>query len=170
MVEWLAGNRIRGTSAEKPTLGLPSGSVGGWKELDRFKLGSAGDTITVSNLPNKRYYMLLRNNINSGNVRTGLRLGNGSIDAGSNYSARRSGNGGGDQDNVSISRIVGDEDGSVIDFNVEYLTNVSGKEKLLLRQQVTQQAEGSTNAPKRYEMVAKWSIANNPVIDTIQSG
>ena len=37
MVEWLAGNRIRGTTAERPNFGLPSGSVGGWVELGRTR-------------------------------------------------------------------------------------------------------------------------------------
>ena len=44
MVEWLAGNRIRGTSAEKPALALQSPSVGGWKELGRTTLGRKGDS------------------------------------------------------------------------------------------------------------------------------
>jgi len=161
-ITYHAGRRIQGTSTDATAVS------GGWKEVGRTTLGSAGDTITTSSLADKRYYMLLRNNINSGAVRTGLRLGNGSIDTGTNYAARRSGNGTADQTNTSLNRIVGDEDGSVIDFNVEYIANLSGNEKLLLRNQVTQQTAGAGNAPKRYEMVAKWANTSNP-IDTIQS-
>jgi hypothetical protein len=29
-IEWLAGNRIRGTTAERPSASLQSPSVGGW--------------------------------------------------------------------------------------------------------------------------------------------
>jgi hypothetical protein len=171
MVTWLAGNRIRGTSTERTSsTGFnPVDAVsGGWTELARTTLGSAGDTITVSSLPDKRYYMLLRNNFHSGAVRTGLRLGNSTIDTGTNYANRRSHNGATDGNNVNLNRIVGDEDGSVIDFNVEYLANLSGKEKLLIRHQVQQQTAGAGNAPKRLEMVAKWANTSNP-IDTIQS-
>ena len=150
------------------TSSLKSPSVGGWVELGRTTLGSAGDTITVSGLADKRYYMLLRNNFNSGAVRTGLRLGSGSIDTGNNYTNRRSNIGGSDATNTSTNRIVGDEDGAVIDFNVEYLANLSGEEKLILRHQVTQETAGAGNAPRRTEMVAKWSNTSNP-IDTIQS-
>ena len=35
MTEWLAGNRIIGTSAEKPIASLQSPSVGGWVERIR---------------------------------------------------------------------------------------------------------------------------------------
>ena len=149
-------------------LTLQSPSVGGWVELGRTTLESAGDTITVSGLADKRYYMLLRNNFNSGAVRTGLRLGNGSIDTGNNYANTRSNIGGSDVTNTSTNRIVGDEDGAVIDFNVEYLANLSGKEKLLLRHQVTQETAGAGNVPRRTEMIGKWSNTSNP-INTIQS-
>ena len=62
MVEWLAGNRIRGTNAERTsTTGFNSipAVAGGWVELGRTTLGSAGDDITVSSLADKRYYMIL---------------------------------------------------------------------------------------------------------------
>ena len=39
-IEWLAGNRLRGTTAERPNFGLPSGSVGGWDN-------SSGGVITA---------------------------------------------------------------------------------------------------------------------------
>jgi hypothetical protein len=62
MVEWLAGNRIRGTSTERTsTTGFnPVTAVaGGWVELGRTTLGSAGDTNSVASLADKRYYMIL---------------------------------------------------------------------------------------------------------------
>ena len=78
MVEWLAGNRIRGTSAEKPALALPSGSVGGWKELGRVN-ASVGE---VTGLADKRYLMVLGHHIQgSGNSGLGLQI-NGDTTAG----------------------------------------------------------------------------------------
>ena len=167
-IEWLAGNRLRGTTAERPAFGLASGSVGGWVELARTTLGSAADTIDVSSLPDKRYYMLLRNNIPSGAVRTGLRLGSTTIDTGNNYSHRRSNNGGSDATNVSHNRIVGDTDLVGHDFNVEYIANLSGKEKLVQLNQVVQNTAGAGTAPLRTEQTGKWDNTSNP-IDIIQS-
>ena len=34
------------------------GNVGAWKELGRTTLGAEADLISVTGLPNKRYYML----------------------------------------------------------------------------------------------------------------
>jgi len=56
MVEWLAGNRIRGTSAEKPVDGaIPTGGAGGWIELKR----ATGATLDVTSVPYADYYMIL---------------------------------------------------------------------------------------------------------------
>jgi hypothetical protein len=168
MVEWLAGNRIRGTSTERTNTTGIGYTAGGWVELARTTLGSAADTIDVSSLPDKRYYMLLRNNIPSGAVRTGLRLGSTTIDPGNNYSHRRSNNGGSDVTNVSHNRIVGDTDLVGHDFNVEYIANLSGKEKLVQLNQVVQNTAGAGTAPLRTEQTGKWDNTSNP-IDIIQS-
>jgi hypothetical protein len=55
--------------------GGAAGGVGGWVELGRTTLGSAGDTITVSSLADKRYYMVLMMQQGSGgNGSTTFRL------------------------------------------------------------------------------------------------
>jgi hypothetical protein len=46
--------------------GGAAGGIGGWVELGRTTLGSAGDDITVSSLADKRYYMFLTSALNSG--------------------------------------------------------------------------------------------------------
>ena len=144
-------------------LRLPSGSVGGWHEIGRTKLGSAGNTITVSGLSDKRYYMLLRNNFPSGAVRTGIRFGSTEIDIDTNYTNRRSNNGNADATNQNTSRIVGDTDVVGHDFNVEYVANKLDKEKLFLRNQVVQSTAGSGTSPLRTEMVGKWVNTTNPI-------
>ena len=57
-IEWLAGNRLRGTSAERTNTTGIGDTAGGWKEIGRTTLGSAGTTITVSGLADKRYYKI----------------------------------------------------------------------------------------------------------------
>ena len=89
MVEWLAGNRIIGTTAERPALGLPSGSVGGWKEVGRQKLDGNTATIDVSWTPDKRYYMILMDYTQTSDFSGLHQLGNSSIDTGNNYHNRQ---------------------------------------------------------------------------------
>ena len=76
-MEWLAGNRLRGTTAERPTASLQSPSVGGWVELARTTLGSAGDVIDVTSLSDKRYYMILMDYRDTGGqINTNMTINN----------------------------------------------------------------------------------------------
>jgi hypothetical protein len=161
MVEWLAGNRIRGTSAEKPALALPSGSVGGWKELARTTLGSAGDTISVASLADKRYYMVLGNHLPSGNFRTTYRF-NG--DTASNYALRKSENGGAENAKIDQALLeIGNEDTNTDYFDVSYLSNLSAQEKLMINHNMRTGGSGAGNDPNRVEAVAKWDNTSSVI-------
>lgn len=158
-IEWLAGNRLRGTTAERPALGLPSGSVGGWVEIDRTTLGSAGDTISVTSLSNKRYYMwLVDTTATGGNVELKTRANN---DTGSNYAFRYSSDGGSDTAQTGYTHSgLGYYDGlgaGESGFTVGYTANLSGKEKLTIGHHVSNKAgTGAGTAPNRVEAVGKW--------------
>ena len=163
-IEWLAGNRLSGTTAELPVSGLAAGSVGGWVEVGRTTLGSAGDTIDVSSLADKRYYMVLVDGISSGSIDFQQRFGSGgTVDTGSNYSRRQSVNGAADGTSVNRSNIDSSIDGSVNQFMVSYIANLSGKEKLVQDQIVEGGASGSGTAPERSETVGKWVNTSNPI-------
>ena len=165
MVEWLAGNRIRGTSAEKPALGLPSGSVGGWKEVGRTTLGSAGDTVSVGSLADKRYLMVLGDIKPSGNVYTRTWL-NG--DSGTNYATRYSTNGSADSTIVSTNDTVTNQSTDATPyFTLQYFANLATKEKLWINHSVEQETAGAGTAPNRSETVNKHAQTTNP-ISTIQ--
>ena len=157
MVEWLAGNRIRGTSTERTvgTSEVPAVvTQGGWKELGRTTLGSTGDTISVTSLPDKRHYMVLNSIIPSGSVSPRRRLNN---DSGSNYSARTSGNGSSDATNTSISYFNTYTNYSNPYFQIDNIANISNKEKLNISQLVDQNSAGAGTAPQREEGTNKWA-------------
>jgi len=166
MVEWLAGNRIRGTSTERTsTSGFnPISAVsGGWKELGRTTLGSAGDVIDVTSLPDKRYYMILADFIADGRLDPRLTF---NADTGSNYSQRTSYNGGSDSTSTSRSDVSGAnrQAGGTNLFGYYYISNLSSKEKLLQHWWAnTHPGVGAGTAPERTEWVAKWTNTSNAV-------
>ena len=171
MVEWLAGNRIRGTSAEKPVSSLQSPSVGGWVEVGRTTLGSTTKPITVSSIPDKRYYMILVDMNKSGNATSNIRVGNTTIDPNNNYADRGSYNGAADgtpRTSVSTHELATASAG-VGDFIVGYVANLSAKEKLMQYYWVYNGAINAGTAPERAEKVGKWTNGGvSAVIDTMQ--
>ena len=140
-VTYHAGRRIQGTQADFD--GTPAVS-GGWKEVGRTTLGSAGDTIDVTSLPDKRYYMVLTDIIASGTVGIRHRLGNSSIDTGSNYAIRSSYNGGADGSWASQDYMYGSAGSTSVGmFNIEYIANKSDKEKLQQNWNLVNSATGA---------------------------
>jgi len=140
------------------------GSVGGWVELGRTTLGSAGSSCNVSSLSDKRYYMFLTDAQNSGTISWHYRLGSGSVDSGSNYASRGSQNGFPDGTATSAteinSRMIG---GSFDGFSVGYISNLSSKEKLLQWHTTEPSTTGAATAPNRGEGVGKWVNTSNPL-------
>jgi len=160
-IEWLAGNRLRGTTAERPALGFPSGSVGGWVEVGRTTLGSAGNTIDVTSLADKRYYMVLTNILQNGDYNLRTRM-NG--DSGSNYSYRESANGASDTTSTSTDLINFTGASNTTDcFNVGYAANLSSKEKLWQSWLANVRTAGAGTAPYRGETVGKHAQTSNPI-------
>jgi hypothetical protein len=162
-IEWLAGNRLRGTTAERPVGSLASPSVGGWVELGRTTSGSTITDLDVTGFGNKRYYMVLGNLLHDGNQDVTMRCGQAStLDTGSTYSSRRNENGGTDTTDVSrTNMILADIQSSTQSFGVNYFTNLSTKEKLQLGHMIYQGTAGAGNAPARTETANKWANTSN---------
>ena len=162
MVEYLAGNRIIGKTAERPNAG-----VGGWKEVGRTTLNSKTSPMTVASLLDKRYYMVLSSALADGTNRAAAvrRLGNGSVDAGSNYSSRRNDNGALESTNINVTTpaIVNLSSDKTPQFAVDYVSNLSSKEKLGITHLILQNTAGAGTAPQRAESVWKWANTSNPL-------
>ena len=162
VVEWIAGNRIRGTSTDR-TVGTPEvpAVTGGWKELARTTLGSANATIDVTSLADKRYLMMLCTSTGqSAGANTGSQF---NADTGSNYSTRRSNNGGADYTDVNFSDMEAASTDTTPYFQVAYASNLASKEKLLQSWLIAQTTAGSSTAPFRNESVGKWANTSNAV-------
>ncbi len=138
---------------------------GGWVEVARTTLGSAGDDLDVSSIPDKRYYMLLLDFQYSGNIQPGIRLGNSTLDSGSNYAERWSTNGGSEvtQSNTYHVQWVDVSGKAKPIFGVNYISNLSGKEKLGISHIMNPNSAGAGNAPDRQESVFKWTNTSNPL-------
>ena len=172
-IEWLAGNRLRGTSAERTNTTGIGDTAGGWKEVGRTTLGSGNATIDVSSLPDKRYYMVLWQALHSGTyTQPRIRVGNGSADSGSNYGIRYNFNGGSDSASGSSADTgypawADPSTPNVPLFGNFYISNKSDKEKLGISHTVDSNTSGAGNAPRRNEGVFKYANTSN-AIDTIQ--
>ena len=165
MVEWLAGNRLRGTTAERPNLGLPSGSVGGWVELGRITAGSEVDKLLVNTIADKRYLMVLGDLDPNGSTNAIFRYNE---DTGSNYAWRYSENGGADGTDTSRNLgIIHSNSYTTPFFNVNYISNLSSKEKLWITHGVEQSTAGAGTAPTRSESVGKW-VNTSDAIDDVE--
>ena len=171
MVEWLAGNRIQGTSTERTTgagFNPISAVAGGWKEVGRTTLGSSSSTITVSSLPDKKYYMALCEFQADavGGTDSAFRFNS---DSGSNYATRYSSNGGADNTAINQDDFYSNQSGGSRDeFQVGYFSNLAGKEKLGITYVTHHGSSGAGTAPVRNEAVGKWANTTDS-INSIQT-
>jgi hypothetical protein len=164
-ITYHSGGRLQATSTDFGTdgAGIPA-ATGGWKELGRTTLGSAGDTISVTSLADKRYYMVLGDYLASGSIDPHFRLNN---DSGSNHAYRLSDNGATDGTGINQNQLVtGAGDSTTNTFSYFYLSNLANKEKLSISNGIQQNTAGAGTAPKRREVVSKW-INTSDVINRI---
>ena len=164
-ITYHAGRRIQATQVDFD--GTPAVS-GGWKELGRTTLGSGADEITVSSLANKRYYMFLTDALGSGDFNCQYRLGNSTVDTGSNYASRNSTDGVADVTAINQTFMKEGLGGAEPRFSMGYIANLSTKEKLMTRQMCYRNPTGSGNAPRRGEGVDKWTNTSN-ALDILQA-
>jgi hypothetical protein len=164
-VTYHAGRRLQGLDADRTATQLPAGAVGGWVELGRTTLGSDTEPLSVSSLPDKRYYMIL-SNYSRGTV-GGNQICRINSDSGSNYSDRYSVNGGADGTQTSVTgmRMHGNLSPTTLIpyFTVGYTANYASKEKLFQWFTVKQETAGASNAPTRAEAVNKWANTSNAI-------
>jgi len=130
-----------------------------WAKLGTTTLGSAGDTITVSGSTASNFYQYLHHAIQSGSTDTSTQMAE---DTGNNYAVRRDENGTNETTNTSRSNIINNvwnNDALV----VQYISNISGEEKLTIASCCDRGSSGAGNAPNRMESVGKYAVTTGQV-------
>ena len=96
-----------------------------------------------------------------------FKVGNSTIDSGSNYAWRSSQNGAGDGTGTSRSEGLINQsatsDAGEVGFRVIYAVNVATEEKLFIHHIVDQVASGAGTAPNRREAANKWANTSNQI-------
>ena len=126
-----------------------------WAKAGTTTLGSAGDTITVSDMTTSKFKMLLSHTLDTGGaIYQGLQFNS---DTTNDYAIRKSYNGGSDATYVNVSQMqfMGNAFTSDI-FGVGYLVDVNGEEKLFIGFSVAENAAGAGTSPTREEQAGKY--------------
>tara|TARA_R110002051_G_scaffold1294_1_gene7236 strand:+ start:486 stop:1577 length:1092 start_codon:yes stop_codon:yes gene_type:complete len=91
-----------------------------------------------------------------------VRVGNTTIDTGTNYANRQSGNGGTDATSTNVDKLFNSNGISSIDQFVNiFIINNASNEKLAIGHSVEARTLGASTAPDRNEMVGKWNNTSN---------
>lgn len=148
-------------------LSWASSSNGWWEELGRTTLTSTSDAITISSFTAKKYLLFLFYAIPSGAISGGVRFNN---DSGTNYSRRRSINGGSDltdANSTNIGLAMNQES-----FSTLFVINSATEEKLTIQEKIGNGASGAGTAPGRDEGVGKWGNTSSQItrVDLVNFG
>lgn len=128
-----------------------------WEEIGRTALTVAGDTITVSSLPARKYLKVLFSVLNSSTISINVTFNN---DTSSNYGWRKSVSGAADTSLAPAARFlidVGSGSTNSPVFGDLDIINISAQEKMMLGMASTQAAAGASTAPVRFEFSGKWA-------------
>ena len=137
-----------------------------WEEIGRTTLSVAGDTITVSSFPSRKYLQLQIFCIATGGTISVAVTCNG--DTGANYSRRSSVNGAADTTDVSQAGAGGGTNISGLSAaeNIQIVSNVinvATSEKLFISSASGSNTAGAANAPTRRETVLKWANTTSAI-------
>jgi len=118
-------------------------------------LGSAGDTLQITDLTARKFNVFLNHNLASSNINSNVRIDNIST---STYSKRQSANGGTDGTSTSQTEYNNDPNAGVTDrFTVIYGFNLATEEKLFISFTIDANTAGAGTVPNRVESVGKQS-------------
>ena len=137
-----------------------------WEELVSVDLsGGAATSLSTGTFTAKKYLwvQIFAEPTTSGNPL--FRVGNGTVDSGSNYAGRTSANGGSDATDANQPAIQNFLRGTAntSTFVNMFIVNNASNVKLMIYHNIQQVASGSAQAPDRRESVWKWANTSNQI-------
>jgi hypothetical protein len=139
-----------------------------WEELASVELGSAANSLSTGTFTAKKYLWIQYHIPSSAGAANNydLRVGNSSVDTGSNYGFRYSINGAADatatsQDTLKLSFNGGS--GSEWAFGNVFVINNSANEKLFISDANRNHVSGAGTAPNKYQVVGKWANTSSQI-------
>ena len=130
-----------------------------WAKNGTNTLTSSADEIDVSITTATKFNMILLHQLETGvRMNSDYRVGNTTVDTGSNYSRRTQNNGGSDSTNTSMDKLSSfyqatNDSG----FAIGHFVNIATEEKLFIVHGMQRDATGASTAPERREFVGKWA-------------
>ena len=133
-----------------------------WAKLVSESLTSTVSDYTTSTYTPNTFQTIIYHYLANGssNCKANIRVGNTTIDTGTNYSWRKSTDGGTDTSSASTSVFDNTRDHNS-GFVVCYQVNIATEEKLFISFNGGKGTAGADNAPQRAEAVGKWSNTSN---------
>ncbi len=142
-----------------------------WEELGRTTLGSAGDTITVSSLPARKYLTVLWHCVSAvNNIQPVLRFNN---DTGSNYSLTYSQNFGAVATLTSQTEIsVASASSQGVHVGEATVSNFSSQRKMVRGRGASDASLGAANGSTTIEVIGKWANTSAQIsrVDLVNLG
>ena len=142
-----------------------------WEELASVDLsGGAATSLSSGNFTSKKYLWVQGYIEHSGAAGYGImRVGNSSVDTGSNYATRVSFDGGADAtytSQTSYPYILGNGAGPAVFegfFNMFIINNASNEKLIIAHNNFFYTTVGPTNAGQRHELAMKWANTSNQI-------
>jgi len=134
-----------------------------WNKLGSTTLGSAGDSVDIGTITANETMNTMFHVINNGSTTDGtLRFNNNSS---ANYPNRWCNNGGTENTSTTLTYSLAGYWGSEDSLGINYICNVSGKEKLNIMYSVARGSAGAGNYPNRRESVGKFTETTGQITD-----
>ena len=132
-------------------------------------LTSTGDTMTISDLTEKKFGLILCHVISSGTTNSQMTFNN---DTTNEYANRQSDDGAADGTQTSTTGLTDNGSPAADFFSVNYLCDISSEEKLIYQFQINPTATGASTIPSRREQVSKHVPTENQIteIDMTNAG
>lgn len=123
------------------------------EEIGRTTLSGASDTVTVDNLPARKYLTIIISTIPTGQIDLNMRFNN---DSGNNYTTKNTQDGTPSNSTSDPNFLFFSNQSNQI-FSVLHVSNIANRNKIVNGQSISQEAAGAATAPIIRVNSGKWA-------------